>query len=87
MLLKDKVALVTGGTRGIGLATVKRFCEEGAKVFINGRNQELTESISADLNEQGYNTEPLCFDVSEESEVKVAFREFIKKSKRLRRTA
>jgi len=35
--LKGRIALVTGGTSGIGLATAKRFVAEGAYVFITGR--------------------------------------------------
>ena len=37
--LEGKIALVTGGSSGIGLATVKQFVSEGAYVFITGRNQ------------------------------------------------
>jgi NAD(P)-dependent dehydrogenase (short-subunit alcohol dehydrogenase family) len=59
--LKDKIAVVTGGSSGIGLGIAKRFAEEGAKVAITGRNQA---TIDKALKEIGPNAFGVQGDVS-----------------------
>ena len=59
--LEGKIALITGGSSGIGLATAKRFVEEGAFVFITGRREaELDAAVKA----IGKNVKAIKGDVS-----------------------
>lgn len=50
-LLRNKIAVVTGGSSGIGLATAKRFVEEGAYVFVAGRRQAEIDKAVAEIGE------------------------------------
>ena len=64
--LEGKIALVTGGSSGIGLATAKRFVDEGAHVFITGRrNDELAVAVK----EIGKNVTGVQGDVSNHSDL------------------
>lgn len=47
--LANKVALVTGGNSGIGLATAQELIEQGATVMITGRNREAVETVAAEI--------------------------------------
>ena len=59
--LDGKIAVITGGNSGIGLATAQRFVEEGAYVFINGRRQS---EIDVAVKEIGKNVSGVQGDVS-----------------------
>lgn len=71
--LKDKVAFVTGGSRGIGAAIVKRLAAEGAKVtftYVNGKTQ--AEAIVKELSEKGLIAVALQSDNAREGAVSAA---------------
>lgn len=68
--LSGKRALVTGGTRGIGRATVDRLVAEGASVAFCARNAEAVETHAAELRGQGATVFARAVDVSKADELK-----------------
>jgi NAD(P)-dependent dehydrogenase (short-subunit alcohol dehydrogenase family) len=53
MRLKNKTAIITGGTSGIGKATALRFAEEGATLVVTGRRVDLGKAVEAEIRRKG----------------------------------
>lgn len=84
MVLKDQIALVTGGSRGIGRAIVLALGRRGAYVLVNYRsNHEAAEATLSQLREQGGRGETLPFDVSSEGEVEEAVKKTVDRHKKV----
>ncbi len=77
MRLKDKVAIITGGSRGIGFATADQFLTEGAKVIITASTQESADKAVTQLREKHPNSvvAGIAPDLSRLDSVREAFRE------------
>ena len=52
-VLKDKIAIVTGASSGIGYATAKLFAQEGARVVVTARRQSELDALVAAIEEAG----------------------------------
>lgn len=70
MRLKGKVAIISGGTFGIGESTVRLFANQGAKVVIAARNVEKGTKLVNDIKENGGEALFVKTDVSQEEDVK-----------------
>lgn len=73
MKLKDKVALITGGTAGLGRGIALAFAREGAKVAISGRNEERLQKVVQEIEALGAEALGIRADVSSSQEVKNMF--------------
>jgi len=62
--LKDKVAIVTGGSQGIGKAAALRLAAEGARVVIAARGRELLDQVAGEIHAAGGNVAAVQADVS-----------------------
>lgn len=72
-MLKNKTAVVTGGTRGIGFAIVKLFLDNGANVAVAGSRQETVDKALAKLTGYGDRVMGICPDLCDPEAVGAAF--------------
>ncbi len=78
MQLNDKVAIVTGGASGLGLATVEAFVAKGAKVVIFDLNQQQGDEVANRLNAaHGDSVRALTVDVTDETAVHAAIQQVV----------
>lgn len=70
MELKNKVAFITGSSRGIGAATALLFARSGCRVILNGRHDELPAELVTALNETGAEYTYIKGDIADETAVK-----------------
>jgi len=77
--LKDKVALVTGASQGIGRATSLALAEAGAKVAIAARNTEKLASLAAEIAAAGGEALVVPMDVADAAQVKTGFQQLLAK--------
>lgn len=72
-MLKNKTAVVTGGTRGIGLAIVKTYLDNGANVAVAGSRQETVDKALAQLTQYGDRVMGICPNLCDPEAVGAAF--------------
>ena len=77
--LKDKVALVTGASQGIGRATSLALAEAGAKVAIAARSTEKLASLAAEVTAAGGEALSIPMDVADPAQVKTGFQQLLAK--------
>jgi 3-oxoacyl-[acyl-carrier protein] reductase len=74
-VLNDKVALVTGSSRGIGAAIARLFAQEGAKVVVHGRDAGALSSVHAEIERAGGKALRVAADITQLAEIETMRRQ------------
>jgi 3-oxoacyl-[acyl-carrier protein] reductase len=77
--LKDKVALITGASQGIGRETALALAEAGAKVAVAARNEEKLATLVQDISLRGGEALALRMDVADPEQIKSGFKSILEK--------
>jgi 3-oxoacyl-[acyl-carrier protein] reductase len=83
MRLKDKVAIITGGGRGIGKAIALGFANQGAHIIVAARTESEVSSVSEKIIQIGRKSLGIVCDISDESQVKNLIDTTIKKFEKI----
>jgi NAD(P)-dependent dehydrogenase (short-subunit alcohol dehydrogenase family) len=83
MRLKDKVSIITGATKGIGLACAYEFAQEGAKVVLTGRTESLGQEAVDKIRSEGGDAIFIRCDVSQADQVKNLIEETVEQYGRI----
>ena len=71
MLVENKVIIITGGAKGIGITLSHKFAEAGAKVIITERDETAGNKVAAEIRGKGFYAEFIKADVSSEHDTQV----------------
>ena len=72
MRLDGKIAIITGGSLGIGKATALLFAKEGGKIIVTGRTEKTLKETVEEANNEGLEIDYLVSDVTKEEDCKFA---------------
>jgi len=81
--LHKRVALVTGASRGLGLAMAEALAEVGATVILNGRDANTLEVAAARMRDRGFKAETSAFDVTDRGAADAAIQSILARHHRL----